>query len=77
MAQSCGVFAGFIGWMASCHSISMVMAVRESEERTQCKAVVAKKLTFPLSLVEVSDGAVSGVRRARRDQPVDEHFGTS
>lgn len=50
------------------------MAVRESEERTQCEAVVAKKLSSPLSLVEVSAGAVSGVRRARRDQSVDEHF---
>lgn len=78
LAQSCGVFAGLIiGQAASCHSISMVMAVRESEERTQCKAVVAKKLTSPLSLVEVSAGAVSGVRRARRDQLVDEHFGMS
>lgn len=60
--------------MASCHSISMVMAVRESEERTHCKAVVAKKLSSSLSLVEVSAGAVSGFRRAKKDQSVDEHF---
>lgn len=63
--------------MASCHIISVVVAVRESEERTQCKAVVAKKLSSPLSLVEVSAGAVSDVRRAKRDQAVDEHFGMS
>lgn len=44
----------------------MVMAVRESEERTQCKAVVAKKLSSPLSLVEVSADAVSGVRGTRQ-----------
>lgn len=41
------------------------------------QGALAKKLSSPLSLVEVSAGAVSGVRRAKRDQSVEEHFGMS
>lgn len=55
----------------------MVMTVNKSEERIQCKAATARKLGSPLPLVEISGGAVGGVWRAKRDQPIDGYFRTS
>lgn len=50
------------------------MTVNKSEERIQCKAATARKLGSPLPLVEISAGAVGGVWRAKRDQPIDGYF---
>lgn len=72
------MFAGLMRSMAlCCHSIGMVMTVNKSEERIQCKAATARKLGSPLPLVEISAGAVGGVWRAKRDQPIDGYFRTS
>lgn len=78
LAQGCGMFAGLMRSMAlCCHSIGVVMTVNKSEERIQCKAATARKLGSPLPLVEISAGAVGGVWRAKRDQPIDGYFRTS
>lgn len=64
LAQGCGVFAGLIRHVASCyHSVSMVTTVNESEESIRCKIAMARKLSSPLSLVEIMAGAVGGTSR--------------